>query len=122
MTAEVIGKAGLIFFILKYSPRTDFIFNPKESISFEGETGPYIQYCYARIESIITKSKEKVGLDINFNLLNHEKELDLIKNLNYFPEIIESAINTYGIHLIPQYLLTLGERRELRLNQCYRYI
>ncbi len=107
--AKIIGNAGLIFFILKYSPKTDFVFNPKESISFEGETGPYIQYCYARIESIIAKSKEKITPKIHFNLLKHEKELDLVKHLNYFPEIIRSAINNYGIHLIPQYLLTLGQ-------------
>ncbi|MHA1293909.1 MAG: arginine--tRNA ligase [Promethearchaeota archaeon] len=107
--AEIIGKSAIKFFILKYNPKNDFIFNPKESISFEGETGPYIQYCYARIQSIIEKSKEKIGLNVNFNLLTHEKEYELIKNLNYFPEILESAIKTYGIHLIPQYLLVLGQ-------------
>ncbi len=105
--ATIIGMAALKFFILKFSPKSDFIFNPKESIAFEGETGPYIQYCYARIESIISKSKEKVDLDINYELLNHEKELSLIKQLNYFPEIVNQTINTYGIHLIPQYLLVL---------------
>ena len=53
--AKIIGMAALKFFILKYNPKSDFIFNPKESISFEGETGPYIQYCFARIQSIINK-------------------------------------------------------------------
>jgi arginyl-tRNA synthetase len=105
--AEIIGMAALRFFILKFNPKSDFIFDPKESISFEGETGPYIQYCYARIESIIKKSEEQIDLNINFNLLNHEKELILIKQLNYFPEIIDTASKTYAIHLIPQYLLSL---------------
>ncbi len=104
-----IGMSALIFFILKFNPKSDFVFNPKESISFEGETGPYIQYCYARIESIFKKSKQNIDLNIDYKPLNHEKELDLIKQLNYFPEVVESAVNTYGIHLIPQYLLSLGQ-------------
>ncbi|MFW9825797.1 MAG: arginine--tRNA ligase, partial [Candidatus Thorarchaeota archaeon] len=105
--AKVIGMGALTFFILKFNLKSDFVFNPKESISFEGETGPYIQYCYARIESIISKSEEKIGLEINWDLLNHESELNLVKQLNYFPEIIEEAAQKYDIHLISQYLLTL---------------
>jgi arginyl-tRNA synthetase len=116
--AKIIGMAALKFFILKYNPKSDFIFNPKESISFEGETGPYIQYCFARIQSIINKSKENISIDINFKLLNHEKEINLIKQLNYFPEKLDSTINTYGIHLIPQYLLTLGQAFNSFYGEC----
>ncbi|MFX0081663.1 MAG: arginine--tRNA ligase [Candidatus Hodarchaeota archaeon] len=105
--AKVIGMGALTFFILKFNLKSDFVFNPKESISFEGETGPYIQYCFARIESIISKSKENIDLDINWDLFNHETEQNLIKHLNYFPEIIEEAAQSYNIHLIPQYLLNL---------------
>ena len=81
--AKVIGMGALKFFILKFNLKSDFIFDPKQSISFEGETGPYIQYCYARIESIISKSKEDIDLSINWELLNHETEENLIKHLNY---------------------------------------
>jgi len=105
--ANIIGIGALTFFILKFNLKSDFVFNPNNSISFEGETGPYIQYCYARIESIILKSNEKIGLDINWDLLHHETERNLIKQLNYFPEIIDQATQKYTIHLIPQYLLTL---------------
>ena len=105
--ANLIGMSALRFFILKFNPKSEFVFNPKQSISFEGETGPYIQYCYARIESIISKSSENIDLDINWDLLNHETEKNLIKQLNYFPEIIDQATQKYSIHLIPQYLLTL---------------
>ena len=105
--AEIIGKAALRFYILKFTPKSEFVFNPKDSIAFEGETGPYIQYVYARIESITKKSSQEINLDINYDLLQHEKELNLIKYLSYFPEKVEQAIKTYGIHLIPQYLLTL---------------
>jgi arginyl-tRNA synthetase len=105
--AKIIGLAALKFFILKYSAVKGFIFKPDESISFEGETGPYIQYCYARIASIISKSEIQVSTNINWDLFIHKNELDLIKQLAYFPEIVNSAEETYNIHLIAQYLLTL---------------
>ncbi|MFX0033870.1 MAG: arginine--tRNA ligase [Candidatus Hodarchaeota archaeon] len=105
--AETIGLSALKFYILKYNPSKGFIFNPEESISFEGETGPYIQYCYARIHSIINKSTLEIGSNVNWGLLKHEKELVLVKWLTYFPETINSSEKTYNIHLIAQYLLTL---------------
>lgn len=105
--AKKISLAAIIFYILKYSYVKGFIFKPDESISFEGETGPYIQYCYARIASIILKTKQDIDLKIDWQLLHHEKERFLVKQLSYFPEIVEIAEKTYNIHLIPQYLLTL---------------
>jgi arginyl-tRNA synthetase len=105
--AEIIGLAALKFFILKFNPTKGFVFNPKESISFEGETGPYVQYCYARISSIISKSEIKADLNIKWDLLTHETELKLIKQLTYFPEIINMVETTYSIHYVPQYLLSL---------------
>lgn len=105
--AEVIGMGALRFFVLKFDPKSDFTFNPDESIKFKGETGPYIQYSYARIMSIFSKSRETVSLDVNFEVLSHEKELLLIKILHQFPEEIYQAATTHGIHLIPQYLLSL---------------
>jgi len=105
--AEIIGLAALKFYILKYSPVKGFTFKPDESISFEGETGPYIQYCYARIQSIIEKSSRKVSTNIKWELFSHEKENDLINQMAYFPDIINNVEQTYNIHLIPQYLLTL---------------
>ncbi|MBY8988536.1 MAG: arginine--tRNA ligase, partial [Candidatus Lokiarchaeota archaeon] len=116
--ANIIGLAALSFFILKFNPKSDFIFNPKESISFEGETGPYIQYCYARIESIVTKSKEKIGLDVKWDLIKHDKELLLVKQLNYFPEILDSIRENYNLHLIPQYLLTLCQAFNSFYSSC----
>ena len=105
--AKTISLAAIIFYILKYSYVKGFIFKPDESISFEGETGPYIQYCYARIASIISKTKQEIDLNIKWQLLTHEKEQFLMKQLAYFPEIIDTAEKTYNIHLIPQYLLSL---------------
>ena len=116
--AKSIGMAALSFFILKFNPKSDFIFNPKESISFEGETGPYIQYCYARIESIITKSKELIDLNIKWDLIKHEKEISLVKQLIYFPEMLDSITRNYNIHLIPQYLLTLCQAFNSFYSSC----
>lgn len=105
--SKKIGMAALRFFILKISPKSDFVFNPEESISFEGETGPYVQYVYARIQSIIEKSKEAINDIIAIEQFKDEKEFNLIKQLNYFPEIVDDAAKNYDIHLIPQYLLSL---------------
>ncbi|MFX1502141.1 MAG: arginine--tRNA ligase [Promethearchaeota archaeon] len=116
--AEIIGLAAIIFYILKYNPVKGFIFKPDESISFEGETGPYIQYCYARIVSIISKSRKQISTDINWDLLNHEKERFLIKQLVYFPEVIDTSEKTYNIHLIPQYLLTLCQAFNSFYTSC----
>jgi len=116
--AAAIGSAALAFFILKFNPKSEFVFNPKESISFEGETGPYIQYCYARIESIITKSENSIDLNVNWDLINHEKELTLVKQLNYFPEILISVRKNYTIHQIPQYLLTLCQAFNSFYTSC----
>jgi arginyl-tRNA synthetase len=105
--AEIISLAALKFYILKFNPKSDFVFNPEDSISFEGETGPYVQYCYARIQSIISKSNELIDLKVNYNRLKHELELKLIKQLNIFPYIFKSTIDNDALHLIPQNLLTL---------------
>jgi len=116
--ANAIGMAALSFFILKFNPKSDFIFNPKESISFEGETGPYIQYCYARIESILTKSIKNISLNVNWDLINHEKELSLVKQLNSFPELLDSIKENYNLHLIPQYLLSLCQAFNSFYSSC----
>ena len=116
--ANIIGMGALKFYILKFNPKSEFIFNPKQSISFEGETGPYIQYCFARIESIISKSKEKIDLDINWNLFKNDSEQNLINQLNYFPEKVELAAEKNKIHRIPQYLLTLCQSFNSFYGKC----
>lgn len=117
--SEIIGMGALRFFILKYSPRSDFIFNPEESISFEGETGPYVQYSYARIESIIKKSKQQISLNaIDYSLLKHEKELEVISLLSFFPDILQQVTETYNLHLIPQFLLSLAQSFSSFYSSC----
>lgn len=91
---RIIGLGALKYFILKVDPRKNMIFNPKESIDFNGNTGPFIQYTYARIKSVIRKATEKNikipdKTDVRFE--PNKKEIELIKLLAEFPKIVQDA-------------------------------
>ncbi|TXT56375.1 MAG: Arginine--tRNA ligase [Promethearchaeota archaeon] len=116
--ANVISMSAIRFYILKYNQNKDFTFFPDESISFEGETGPYVQYVYARIQSIIEKSQEKVNPEIKSGLFKTDIEKKVINQLNYFPEIIENAASSYDIHLITEYLLNLAQKFNSFYTSC----
>lgn len=105
---EIIGKGALKFFILKYDPMKDFTYNPKESISFEGETGPYVQYAHARICSIL-KNVKKFKPDKIKPVLSHELELKLIKLLADFPNVVSTAAEQYKPSLVARYSLELAQ-------------
>lgn len=115
--AEKIAMAAIKYFILKYDPMKDFVFNPKESLSFEGETGPYIQYTYARASSILNKSnliKNKTDFlnfinEINYDLLTNNDDRILIMKLNDFNEIISKAAKEYSPAIICKYLFELSQ-------------
>ncbi len=104
-----IGMGSIRFFILKYDPLKDFVFNPEESISFDGETGPYVQYAHARICSIIEKYGKKLPESADFSLLNEKEEQLLIRLLFRFPAIVEAAANSYKPMLIARYLLDISQ-------------
>ena len=106
--AEQIGLGALIFFILKFDPTRDINFNPEESLSFEGDTGPYVQYAYARINSILKKVKKR-SFRFEDKLFN-EDEIQLIKILNQYPDIIKEAARNYKPSLISNYLLNLVKK------------
>jgi arginyl-tRNA synthetase len=107
--SEAIGMAAIKFHILKYDPLKDFTYEPEESISFEGETGPYLQYTYARIYSILRKSKQKIEKDVNLNLLKEKHEEELIKKLSNFKKVIEKSTNEYKPSILCRYLLDLAQ-------------
>jgi len=107
--SKQIGMASLRFFILKHDPLKDFIFNPEESISFEGETGPYVQYAHARISSILKKHGKKVSSTANFSLLREKEEKLLIRFLSQFPGVVEASAKNYKPLLIARYLLDLSQ-------------
>lgn len=109
--AKKIAMAALRFYLIKFNHIKDILFDPKESISFEGETGPYIQYTCARIHSIINKSTTKINDDLikkaNLNFLKLKSEINLIKKLTEFPNIIKKINKTYKVSLLSNYLIEL---------------
>ncbi len=109
-----IGLGSLKYFILKVDPRKNMTFNPKESIDFNGNTGSFIQYTYARIQSVLRKAAElgEVALgDVSLN----EKEVALISTLASFPEVVKQAGKEYSPSLIANYTYDLVKE----YNQFY---
>ncbi len=105
--AEVIGMAALRFFILKTDPLRDMTYDPKASISFEGETGPYVQYVHARICGIKEKSGRPIRTDIDFSLLKTPEELALVKLLASWPSVVADAAHKYKPSTVAHYLIDL---------------
>ncbi len=115
--ADIIWMGALKFFILKYDPAKDFIYNPKESISFEGETGPYIQYAHARICSILRNEKKFNPEKIKANYSN-EKEFRLITLLSNFKRAVEETANNYKPSMITRYALELAQAFNEFYQEC----
>ena len=101
---RVIGLGALKYYILKVDPKKKIAFNPQEPIDFQGNTGPFIQYTYARIQSILRRA-ENCELPKSVSL--HPKEKELIKLLSLFPEVIQNAADTYSPALIANYVYDL---------------
>lgn len=91
--AEKVALAALHYYLLQVSPVKDMLFNPEESLSFNGNTGPYLQYMGARIASILRKAKEQgfESLESDLSLLTHESEWALIKSLGRFPQVVQKS-------------------------------
>ncbi|MCD4745535.1 MAG: arginine--tRNA ligase [Bacteroidales bacterium] len=119
---HIVSMAALKYFILKVDPKKNMLFNPEESIDFNGNTGTFIQYTYARIQSIIRKAgKEYVnnsinGFPENFTLLKKEKEI--LKLLYEFPGVVEQAGENYSPAIIANYVYELVKE----YNQFYQEI
>ena len=94
--AEDIGQGALKYFLLKVNPRNNVQFNPKEAISFEGATGPYIQYSHARIHSILSKAGDISFESVDFSALGNEEEFSLAKKLYNFPIEVQKATQEYN--------------------------
>jgi arginyl-tRNA synthetase len=98
-----IGLGGLKYYLLKVDPKKRMMFNPEESIDLNGNTGPFIQYTYARIQSLLTKAKFKNPIHSIENYSISEEEKLIIKTLNSFSAIIDEAANTYSPALIANF-------------------
>jgi len=103
---ETIGLGALKYFILKVDPKKRILFDPKESVDFNGNTGPFIQYTYARIQSILRKSTFDIEEKCAVNTL-HAKEKELIKILETYPEIIQSAAQQFSPAIVANYTYEL---------------
>ena len=101
-----IGLGALKYFILKVDPKKRILFDPKESFDFNGNTGPFIQYAYARIQSILRNRKK---IDWNPKKINkiHLKEKEILKQLFIYPEVVKNAGNELSPALIANYLYDL---------------
>lgn len=112
--SDAIGLAALKFFMLRTDSLRDITFNPEESLSFEGETGPYVQYTHARGCSILRKAGEgksagKVSDAVDYTLLQQKEELAVLTLLTNFPSVVEEAASHYKPHLVCRFLLDLSQ-------------
>ncbi|MGC9151591.1 MAG: arginine--tRNA ligase [Microbacter sp.] len=110
-----IGLGALKYFILKVDPRKNMTFNPKESVDFNGNTGPFIQYTFARIQSVLRKAGETLPLENLETTQLNEKEIRMIQLINEFPSIVQEAGATYSPAIIANYAYELAKE----YNQFY---
>jgi arginyl-tRNA synthetase len=102
---KTIGLGALKYFVLKVDPKKRILFDPKSSVDFQGNTGPFIQYTYARIQSIIRKAAFDYSKPVTIDL--HEKEKELLKQLALFPETIQQAAANYSPAVVANYTYDL---------------
>ncbi|MDF1676941.1 MAG: arginine--tRNA ligase [Vicingaceae bacterium] len=104
---STIGLGGLKYFLLKVDPKKGMVFDPKESIDLNGNTGPFIQYAYARIQSLLAKAKD-LGFTSSFHSVEiNDKEQGLIKSLKDYPHIISEAGKNYSPAILCNYMFDL---------------
>ncbi len=114
--SEVVGLGALKYFLLKVDPRKNMLFNPKESIDFNGNTGPFIQYTYARIRSVLRKAQEQALTVAPYSAVQpNEKEIALIQTLADFPATVQEAGRSYSPAVIANYVYELVKQ----FNQFY---
>ncbi|MEM7549732.1 MAG: arginine--tRNA ligase [Bacteroidota bacterium] len=108
---RIIGLGALKYFLLKVDPKKRMMFNPKESIDFQGNTGPFIQYTYARISAILRRAKilELEDSSVSDNLSLHNSEIDLISLVSAYSERVDLAANEYSSSIIAQYVYDLAK-------------
>jgi arginyl-tRNA synthetase len=110
-TAKAVALSALNYYLLQVSPTKDMVFDSKKSISFNGNTGPYLQYMGARISSMVRKFDEQkadfAGIDFDSKYLTEEEERELIKSIALYPEIVEKAGKDFDPSVICSFLYDL---------------
>nr|WP_315126230.1 arginine--tRNA ligase [uncultured Capnocytophaga sp.] len=104
---HTIGLGALKYYILKVDPKKRILFDPKESIDFQGNTGPFVQYTYARIQSILRKYTEIATPAVAMPDTLHEKEKVLLKSITLFPSVVQDAADSYSPAVIANYVYDL---------------
>ncbi len=102
---RTIGLGALKYYMLKVDPKKQMMFNPEESVDFAGNTGPFIQYTYARIQSILRKAEFDTTMSVSIEL--HPKEKELLKQVALFPETIQDAARNHSPALVANYTYEL---------------
>ncbi len=117
--AETVGMGALKYFLLKVDPRKNMTFNPRESIDFNGNTGPFIQYTYARIRSVLRRAHEQ-GLDKAdySSVVPNEREIALVQKLADFPSVVAEAGRSYSPALIANYAYELVKQYNQFYHDC----
>lgn len=113
--ARVVGLGALKYFLLKVDPKKNMLFNPKESIDFNGNTGPFLQYTYARIRSVCRRAAEELESCSYAEAVPNEKEQVLIQKIADFPSVVAEAGRSYSPALIANYCYDLAKE----YNQFY---
>lgn len=110
--AEVVGMGAIKYAMLKVNPMIDVVFDMDKSVSLEGDSGPYLQYTYARAKSVINKSKSQLPISNN-SISNYQftnEELSIMRHIYKFPEVVEMAAKTFSPNLLCSYLFELAKR------------
>ena len=117
--AEIVGLGALKYFLLKVDPRKNMTFNPKESIDFNGNTGPFIQYTYARIRSVLRRAAEAGTAAVGYSaVVPCEKEIALIQRLASYPGVVAEAGRSYSPALIANYVYDLAKEYNQFYHDC----
>ncbi|MCM1109952.1 MAG: arginine--tRNA ligase [Clostridium sp.] len=117
--SEIVGMGALKYFLLKVDPRKNMVFNPRESIDFNGNTGPFIQYTYARIRSVLRNAAER-GFEIKgfLGVKPCEREVTLIQRLADFPAVVRQAGEQFSPALIANYAYDLVKEYNQFYHDC----
>lgn len=117
--AETVGMGALKYFLLKVDPRKNMTFNPRESIDFNGNTGPFIQYTYARIRSVLRRAAEAGAGGADYSKVEpNDKEIALIQRLSDFPAVVAEAGRSYSPAIIANYCYELVKEYNQFYHDC----
>ncbi|MDW7668677.1 MAG: arginine--tRNA ligase [Bacillota bacterium] len=116
--AKKVGIGAVVFQELYNNRIKDYTFSWEKTLSFEGETGPYVQYTYARTWSIINKAEIDIDENINSELLKEDIEFEIVKSLYEFSDVIEDAMEKYEPFYITRYIVDLAQKYNRFYNKC----